>query len=329
MHRNKLLTAIGLCVSLTGCQLAFDATENVVFETCLCTNALTSKVHYRFLAKSAWDNYCGQHPDKAGSGDFACGFKKGYSDFLEYGSCCTQRCLPPMRYWKLRNENPEGRMAAKLWQEGYREGKAAAEASGLRPFIDVPFSDAAPLAPPKAPPSIAPTPPSSSGPAHPSVLPGPPMMLPPVPPPLPPSRPSPELPVPRSLPDYESKKPPEGAKEITKPAVVPAATSVEVKPKNIVNAVPRLPAPSPFRAPASVTVRAKEAVATPASLAYGVGLAAMQGGNVEAGLCWLQSALKEDPNYAPAHKALMEYYQKVGDLSQAAVHRTKAEMLAP
>jgi len=324
--------AIGLCVSLSGCQLAFEATENVVFETCLSTNAITSIIYHRFLAQSAWSSYCGEHPDNAGSGDFACGFKKGYSDFLEYGGCCMQRCVPPIRYWKVRNATTEGRMAAKRWQEGFREGKATAEASGLRQFIPVPLAEPGIKGPPPAPPSVAPpivhTPPPSPAPAAPSVLPGPPLMLPPVPPPTPPSaapsRPASELPAQRFLPAYESRKPAEGAKDIKKAEVVPTATRTEVRPKESAAAVPRRPTPRPLHFSTSVTMGANDARATPASLAYGVGIAAMQGGNREAGLCWLQSALQEDPNFAPAHRALMEYYQQVGDLSQAAVHQTRA-----
>lgn len=346
MQFTKIWAGIGLCVALSGCQLAFDATENVVFETCLSTNAITSIIYHRFLAQSAWSNYCADHLDNAGSGDFACGFKKGYSDFLEYGDCCTQRCVPPMRYWKVRNETPEGRMAAKLWQDGFREGKTAAEASGLRQFIPVPLAEPGTKGPPPAPPPVVHTLPPSPVPAGSSVLPGPPMKRPSVPPPPPPSatpsRPAPELPAPRFLPAYESRKPLEGAKEITKLAVVPTATHMEarsketiaaprldMKSKEIASAVPRRRTPSPLRFSASVTRSANDACVTPASLAFGVGMAAMQGGNREVGLCWLQSALKEDPNYAPAHRALMEYYQQVGDLFQAAVHQASAEISTP
>ena len=37
----------------------------------------------------------------------------------------------------------------------------------------------------------------------------------------------------------------------------------------------------------------------------------LRGGHREEGLHWLQSALRIDPNYAPARQALAEYYQKV------------------
>ncbi|MGH7171585.1 MAG: hypothetical protein ACRELG_15015 [Gemmataceae bacterium] len=110
--------------------------------------------------------------------------------------------------------------------------------------------------------------------------------------------------------------------------VLPSTVDVAVLPRNIVDASQRRPA-ALILSSVDMTVMEKRSAVTPASLAYGVGMASMQEGNIEAGLCWLQSAVKEDPNYVPAHKALMEYYQKVGDRSQAATHRIKAETRTP
>jgi Tfp pilus assembly protein PilF len=50
----------------------------------------------------------------------------------------------------------------------------------------------------------------------------------------------------------------------------------------------------------------------------------LRAGAAEEGLRWLNSALKEDPHYAPAHKALADYYQRHGDFNRAAQHRQKA-----
>jgi tetratricopeptide (TPR) repeat protein len=61
------------------------------------------------------------------------------------------------------------------------------------------------------------------------------------------------------------------------------------------------------------------------ALHYEAGVIAMRAGAVEGGLRWLHSALEEDPNYKPAHKALMEYYIRIGDFDSAAQHRRKAE----
>jgi predicted Zn-dependent protease len=55
------------------------------------------------------------------------------------------------------------------------------------------------------------------------------------------------------------------------------------------------------------------------------GVIALRAGAVAEGLRWLHSALKEDPRYAPAHRALMEHYQRTGDAGRAAYHRARAE----
>jgi tetratricopeptide (TPR) repeat protein len=47
-------------------------------------------------------------------------------------------------------------------------------------------------------------------------------------------------------------------------------------------------------------------------------------GHPELGERWLLSALAQDPNYAPAHTALAEYYQAQGDAERAAEHRLAA-----
>jgi tetratricopeptide (TPR) repeat protein len=60
------------------------------------------------------------------------------------------------------------------------------------------------------------------------------------------------------------------------------------------------------------------------ALHYELGVIAMRAGAVEEGLRWLHSALEENPNHAATHKALMEYYLKIGDFGRAEQHRQKA-----
>jgi predicted Zn-dependent protease len=59
-------------------------------------------------------------------------------------------------------------------------------------------------------------------------------------------------------------------------------------------------------------------------LHYKIGMISLRAGSPEEGLRWLNSALKENPNYAPAHQALANYYQRTGDFNRAAQHRQKA-----
>jgi len=59
-------------------------------------------------------------------------------------------------------------------------------------------------------------------------------------------------------------------------------------------------------------------------LHYQVGMIALRAKSTQEALRWFHSALREDPNHAPTHKALMEYYESVGDFSRAREHRQKA-----
>jgi tetratricopeptide (TPR) repeat protein len=62
-------------------------------------------------------------------------------------------------------------------------------------------------------------------------------------------------------------------------------------------------------------------------LHYQVGMISLRAKAVPEALRWFHSALKEDPNHAPTHKALMEYYESIGDFGRAREHRLKAGKL--
>src|SRR5262249_40632362 len=64
-------------------------------------------------------------------------------------------------------------------------------------------------------------------------------------------------------------------------------------------------------------------------LQYEAGMIAMRAGAIPDGLHWFESALREDPNHAPTHRALAQYYQKMGELGRAAHHRDLARQAAP
>ena len=181
MRPQRIVGAIVLGLGLSGCQLTSDITHNLVFETCLFSSEVTGKLYYRRLAANACNEYLAGHPDCANSSDFAKGFKLGYADYLESGDCCAAHPLPPLRYWKIHYETPEGRAATLAWLNGFREGADAAKASGFRNFVIVPVGSS------NAPADAAPTPP-----AHPT-LPGSGPVLPALPS-------TEELPVPNTLP---------------------------------------------------------------------------------------------------------------------------------
>jgi hypothetical protein len=145
-----------LCLNATGCRMAVETAHNLYYETCLYVDVVKGKAYYCMLANSAWKTYQGEHPDCAGSADYAKGFKRGYADYLEYGDCSC-RAMPPRRYWNIRYETPEGRASTVAWLDGFRAGAAAARASGYRELIVVPVGKSnlppggAPPIPPPAP----------------------------------------------------------------------------------------------------------------------------------------------------------------------------------
>jgi tetratricopeptide (TPR) repeat protein len=64
------------------------------------------------------------------------------------------------------------------------------------------------------------------------------------------------------------------------------------------------------------------------ALHYEAGMIALRAGALQDGLRWLHSALKVDPNYVPAHRALAYYYLKTGDTARAARHGKLAQQAA-
>jgi predicted Zn-dependent protease len=60
------------------------------------------------------------------------------------------------------------------------------------------------------------------------------------------------------------------------------------------------------------------------ALHYEMGLLLLRTGSPTEGEAWLQSAVSLDPDYAPAHAALADLYEKAGNPAKAAEHRQKA-----
>jgi tetratricopeptide (TPR) repeat protein len=55
----------------------------------------------------------------------------------------------------------------------------------------------------------------------------------------------------------------------------------------------------------------------------------MELGRPQAGASWYLSALQVDPHYGPAHQALADYFERVGQTSRAARHRQAAQEATP
>jgi Tfp pilus assembly protein PilF len=62
-----------------------------------------------------------------------------------------------------------------------------------------------------------------------------------------------------------------------------------------------------------------------ARLHFEAGMIAMRAGSLKEGARWLESAVREDPRYLPAHRALADFYQRTGSPGRAARHRRFAE----
>jgi predicted Zn-dependent protease len=65
------------------------------------------------------------------------------------------------------------------------------------------------------------------------------------------------------------------------------------------------------------------------ALHYEMGVLMLRTGERELGERWLLSALSLDPDYAPAHAALADFYEQAGDPARAAEHRAQAGGKAP
>jgi tetratricopeptide (TPR) repeat protein len=60
------------------------------------------------------------------------------------------------------------------------------------------------------------------------------------------------------------------------------------------------------------------------ALHHELGTIMMRMGKDELALAWYHSALREDPGFRPAHESLAAYYERVGNVQKAALHRERA-----
>jgi tetratricopeptide (TPR) repeat protein len=62
---------------------------------------------------------------------------------------------------------------------------------------------------------------------------------------------------------------------------------------------------------------------------YEIGMIHMSNKSETEAESWLQGALQDDPGYQPAHAALADYYQRIGNSTAAQFHRRRAGKLKP
>jgi hypothetical protein len=144
VRRELALCLIGFAVLSPGCSLVSTATHNLVTETQRCTTEYVEGVRERRLARDSWGMAAAGTPGRVFSEDYVGGFEDGFVDFLHNGGAGLPPPLPPERYRQVRYETPEGHVAVAQWFDGFRDGAAAARASGYRQFVTVPVALAEP-----------------------------------------------------------------------------------------------------------------------------------------------------------------------------------------
>jgi len=92
----------------------------------------------RSRAMEAFDK-CGAESGTAFSKPFNEGFLEGFIDYVEAGGSGEPPYLPPFRYRLSEHRTEEGHAAIQDWYAGFRQGAAAARASGLRELNCVPL----------------------------------------------------------------------------------------------------------------------------------------------------------------------------------------------
>jgi hypothetical protein len=143
-----------------GCELAGNMARTTSCEVGHFAREGLERIRDRHLAEEAWKQVQASCPDRAYSKDYARGFKAGYADYLFEGGPCEPPPFPPESYWGIGYQTPDGVRAMAEWNTGFRDGAAAAEASGLREVMVLPLTDDPPPGPPPppAPPGPAPAP---------------------------------------------------------------------------------------------------------------------------------------------------------------------------
>jgi hypothetical protein len=144
MRAKAALYLVGVSLLSPGCELAYLAGRDLAYEVSRNTDNLVSCIHYRELAKEAWNECQAANPEATYSVHYVQGFKDGYVDLLTFGGSGEPPILPPRRYWKVTYQTPEGNQAIQDWFAGFRQGAAAARASGNRQLITVPTSQGVP-----------------------------------------------------------------------------------------------------------------------------------------------------------------------------------------
>jgi hypothetical protein len=169
---------LALCLLCQGCELAGNLSRATLYELGQHTNETLEKIRDRRLANEAWEDLQKTCAGNQYSKDYARGFKCGFEDYLFAGGTGDPPPFPPLHYWGVGYETPEGYVQIQDWFAGYRQGAAAAREGGYRQFIILPMAPpgtpaGGPPAEASAPAVAVPSPGGDAAPAGPPVLPVP------------------------------------------------------------------------------------------------------------------------------------------------------------
>jgi hypothetical protein len=137
MRLRRFLLFLGLCALGSGCNVYGNLAHDTVFEVMRVTDECCEKVRNRRLAIEAWDEAKKCAPEGSYSSHYARGYKDGYADYL-YAGGSGEPVAPPACYWGVRFQTPQGYQAIQDWTDGYQQGAADAQQSGLRDFVVFP-----------------------------------------------------------------------------------------------------------------------------------------------------------------------------------------------
>jgi hypothetical protein len=139
MKPGVMLVLLNLIV-VTGCGVIEYGTKNLIESPLSQFGDLTEECRNSKHAEKAWKEITNSNPERIFSVHFERGFKDGFTDYLFAGGSGNPPVAPPWRYQKVAYQSPQGVEAVEDWFAGFREGTAAAQASGLREVVLVPVS---------------------------------------------------------------------------------------------------------------------------------------------------------------------------------------------
>ena len=157
MRLNRLIVLVGLS-PLLGCTMVSQAVHNIEYEKALRADLKERSVANRQIAMDFWLESWVASGDAAPEPEFVEGFVDGFADFLDHGGVGEAPPVPPKRFWSGDALNPEGRLIAQRYLDGFAIGATAARESGLRRDALVVVRLPGQPLPPGTPPEVLPPP---------------------------------------------------------------------------------------------------------------------------------------------------------------------------